>query len=254
VILTTGPACVETLKNLIFQIALLAKSLTMKAKGPLHPLPVPDEQGDTVAMDFIGPLPVDNGFDCILTITDTLGSDISTSATLMAEECAELFFTHWFCKNGLPKAINCDCDKLFISMFWCVLCKLTGIKLKMLSSYHSQTDGSSQHTNKSVNQCIRFHINCIQKGWVCTLLLICFQLMSTVNTSTGYMGFELCMGKSPRVIPHWEMDQVIEDELDLKDMVEKVTVMLERLRDDIEDAKDNLLTSKFQQAHYANKN
>ncbi len=27
-------------------------------------------------MDFIGPLPKDKGFDCILTITDCLGSDI----------------------------------------------------------------------------------------------------------------------------------------------------------------------------------
>jgi hypothetical protein len=84
-------------KNLIFQVALLAKSLTTKAKGLLHPLPVPDGQGNTVAMDFIGPLPVNDGFDCILTITDTLRSNIRiipTSATLIAQECAELFFTH----------------------------------------------------------------------------------------------------------------------------------------------------------------
>lgn len=46
------------------------KSTTIRPVGPLHPLPVPDEHGASVAMDFVGPLPVDNGFDYILTITD----------------------------------------------------------------------------------------------------------------------------------------------------------------------------------------
>jgi hypothetical protein len=46
-----------------------------KLAGPLHLLPVPDDQCESVTMDFIGPLPVDNGFDCILTITDRLNSD-----------------------------------------------------------------------------------------------------------------------------------------------------------------------------------
>jgi len=52
------------------------KSSTLKPKGPLHPLPVPDECGASVAMDFVGPLPEDEGFNCILTMTDQLGSDI----------------------------------------------------------------------------------------------------------------------------------------------------------------------------------
>lgn len=40
------------------------------AKGPLHPLPVPDSRCESIAMDFIGPLPEDEGFLCILSITD----------------------------------------------------------------------------------------------------------------------------------------------------------------------------------------
>jgi hypothetical protein len=35
------------------------KLSTSKPRGPLHPLPVPDEQGASVAMDFVGPLPED---------------------------------------------------------------------------------------------------------------------------------------------------------------------------------------------------
>jgi hypothetical protein len=61
------PWCVDCQHN---------KSSTSKPRGPLHPLPIPDDHGNSVAMDFVGPLPEDNSFNCILTITDRLGSDI----------------------------------------------------------------------------------------------------------------------------------------------------------------------------------
>jgi hypothetical protein len=55
------PSCVDCQHN---------KNSTTKPAGPLHPLPIPDKRGDSVAMDFIGPLPKENSFDCILTMTD----------------------------------------------------------------------------------------------------------------------------------------------------------------------------------------
>jgi len=55
------PGCPECQRN---------KASTSKPIGPLHLLPVPDQRGDSVAMDFIGPLPLDGEFDMILTLTD----------------------------------------------------------------------------------------------------------------------------------------------------------------------------------------
>jgi len=57
------------------------KSSMLKPKGPLHPLPVPDEHGASVVMNFVGPLLEDEGFNCILTMTDQLGSDIRIAPT-----------------------------------------------------------------------------------------------------------------------------------------------------------------------------
>jgi hypothetical protein len=106
----------------------------MKPIGPLHPLPVPDGRCDSVAMDFIGLLPKDNGYDMILTSMDRLGSNIHlfpTVSTLTAKQLAEIFFCHWYCKNGLQLEIVSDCDELFLSHFWKKLHALTGVKLKM---------------------------------------------------------------------------------------------------------------------------
>ena len=98
-------------------------------------------------MDFIGPLPLDANYDCILTITDRLGADIHiipTCINITAEELAVIFFNNWYCENGLPSNIVCDRDKLFVSQFWKALTKLTGVKLKMSTSYHPETDRSSE--------------------------------------------------------------------------------------------------------------
>ena len=163
------PSCINCLRN---------KSSTSKPTGPLHPLPVPDERCQSISMDFIGPLPLDHGHNCILTITDRLGSEvriIPTSTTLTAKELAILFFDHWYCENGL-----------FMSAFWKHLTIITGIKCKASSSYHPQSNGASERTNKTVNQCLRFHVERNQKGWVRALPRIRFHIMSSINKSTGY--------------------------------------------------------------------
>ena len=105
------PGCTDCQRN---------KSQTKKPLGPLHPLPIPDGRCDSIAMDFIGPLPRDGDYNSILTITDHLGSDIRiipTTTTLTAEQLAELFFKNWYCKNGLPLDIVSDRDKLSLPAF-----------------------------------------------------------------------------------------------------------------------------------------
>ena len=166
--------------------------------GPLHPLPVPDEQCQSISIDFIGPLPKDGNYDSIVTITDCLGTDVQIipmTVNLTAEGLAELFFDRWFCENGLPLDFISDRDKLFMSQFWKALHKLMGIKLKMSTAYHPETDGSSERTNKTVIQAIRFHVERNQEGWVCALPWVQFNIMNMVNKSTGFSPFQLRFGQ-----------------------------------------------------------
>src|ERR1700678_1193859 len=153
------PSCPDCQRN---------KSQTTLPCRPLHPLPIPEQRGDSVAIDFIGPLPKDNKFDSIITITDRLNSDIQiipSTINLTAEKLAEIFFDKWYCENGLPLEIISDRDKLFVSKFWTHLHKLTGVKIKMSTAYHPQTDGASERSNKTVIQAIRFHVERTQRGW-----------------------------------------------------------------------------------------
>ena len=67
---------------------------TTKLVSPLHPLPVLDQCSNSITIDFIDPCLQDDGFDCIITITNQLGVDIQITPTHMnisAEHCSTIF-------------------------------------------------------------------------------------------------------------------------------------------------------------------
>lgn len=235
------PSCVECQRN---------KARTSKAPGPLHPLPVPDGRFEVVALDFVGPLPMEDGFDMVLTITDTMGADVQiipVRSDFTAAETALVLFNEWYCENGLMKQIICDRDVLFTSEVWAELCKLTGIRLKMSSSYHPETDGSSERTNKTVAQAIRYHVDINQKGWLKTLKRVRFAIMNTANSSTGFSPFQLKTGRSPRVIPPIAP-------LDDEASTARITAhdVINQLKIDVQQAQDSLTAAKVRQAYHAN--
>lgn len=236
------PSCAQCMRN---------KSKTTSTAGPLHPLPVPNARGDSVAVDFIGPLPEDAGFNMLISITDRLNSDVRLVPcrdTITAEHFATLFFDHWYCENGLPTEIVSDRDKLFLSSFWRALHKLTGIKLKMSSAYHPETDGASERTNKTVNQCLRYYVGRNQKGWVRALPRVRFHIMNTVNASTGFSPFQLHLGRSPRMLPPIASHAVSTTE----PSDQNAHRFLAQLANDVFEAQDNLLAAKAAQASNVN--
>ncbi|KIM90205.1 hypothetical protein PILCRDRAFT_35738, partial [Piloderma croceum F 1598] len=73
--------------------------------------------------------------------------------------------------------------------------------------------------------------------------------LNTINSSTGYSGFQLKTGHSPRIIP--PLIPLVPN-LDEVDDVNNALEVLRRLHDDIQEAKDNLLRAKVSQAEFAN--
>jgi hypothetical protein len=197
---------------------------------------------------------MDEGCDQIVTMTDRLGCDIqiaACSSKMNAEGFANLFFNTWFCENGCPLEIVSDCDKLFISAFWRSLTKLAGIKLKMSTAYHPQTDGTSERTNKTVIQCLRYHVGRNQKGWVKSLPRVRFDMMNMINASTGFSPFVLKSGKSPRLLPpllpeHPEGGDTSPEAVDAQRIIESIEA-------DLRSTKVCMLAAKVSQAHHSNK-
>lgn len=119
----------------------------------------------------------------------------------------------------------------------------------MSSSFHPKTDGSSERANKTINQLIRYHVDRAQKGWVLALPQIRFNMMNTLNASTGFLGFHLHLGRSPCVIP-----PLIPSSFDLNVPQEDIRAVeiIEKMLLDTQTAADNLIHAKVNQAHQAN--
>jgi hypothetical protein len=64
-----------------------------------------------------------------------------------ASSVAKAFFDNIVRLHGLPCSIVSDRDPVFMSGFWKELFRLTGVKLLLSSSFHSQTDGQSKVVN-----------------------------------------------------------------------------------------------------------
>lgn len=221
-----------------------------KATGPLHPLPVSNAHENSIAINFVGPLPSNHGSNCITTITDQLNSDIHlipTTMEVLARNFAGQFFHHWYCKNGLPLEIISDCDAKFVSEFWHGLCTLSGVKHKMLSAYHPQMDGALEQTNKTVIQSLQFHVDKHQTGWVDTLPLVRFNMINTIIASTGYTHFQLHLSCSPRLIPPITCGTPV-----TLDLVESVEQLLQHFQSTVFDARDNIWATKVNQSASAN--
>jgi hypothetical protein len=79
---------------------------------------------------------------------------------------ADVLFDEWYCENG---QVISNQDPLLTAELWTALNKLTSVKLKMSTSYYPETDGSSEQTNKTVNQEIQYLVDNNQKGWLSKL-------------------------------------------------------------------------------------
>ena len=120
---------------------------------PLQPFP-PDLQARPflmVAVDFIVKLPVSNGYDTILTVTD---HDCTKAVILLlcredmgSLDIAKLYLEQVFPYVGVPEKIISDRDTRFMSKVFKELCEMLQIKQNIASAYHPQTDGQSKKTN-----------------------------------------------------------------------------------------------------------
>jgi hypothetical protein len=127
---------------------------TRPTKAPLQPIYPKLEAAPfkTVALDFIVKLPVSQGYDSILTITDQgctkAAIFIPCNEDITAEETAALYIKHVFAHFGLPTKVISDRDPRFMSKFIQAACKVTGINHAPSTAYHPRTDGQSERSNQ----------------------------------------------------------------------------------------------------------
>jgi transposase InsO family protein len=91
----------------------------------------------------------------------------------------------------------------FISAFWNEFTSILGIKLKLSTAYHPQTDGQTEIVNQYLDQRLRPFVNYFQDNWSELLPIMDYAYATLPHDSTGFAPIELEMGYLPRTSFDW---------------------------------------------------
>ena len=131
---------------------------------------------------------------CLLT---SIVHIIPSKQTYRAREIAEIVFENVYKLHGLPNYIVSNQDSLFTSTFWKRLHNLISIKLKLSSTYYSQTNESTKRMNRTITQILRQCISPKQKDWIYKLPMIEYTINTAQLETTGYTPFFLNYKQMP---------------------------------------------------------
>jgi hypothetical protein len=212
---------------------------TRPTKAPLQPIYPRLEAApfETVALDFIVKLPVSQGYDSILTITDQgctkAAIFVPCNEDITAEETAALYIKHVFAHFGLPTKIISDRDPRFMSKFIQAACKVTGINHAPSTAYHPRTDGQSERSNQWLETAIQFITDQKQKNWAPYLPIAQFAHNNWPSDTTRKSPFFLLMGFNPRA-----------DWVHATSPIPRVTLRLEQLKEARVQARDAMIKAQ----------
>jgi len=121
-----------------------------------------------ILADFITKLPPVQGYDSILVVVDWLTKMvhfIPTTEKTSAEGLARLFRDNVWKLHGLPESIILDRGPQFAAGLIEELNEMLGIKSKLLTVFHSQTDRQTERVNQELEQYLRMFIDHRQEQW-----------------------------------------------------------------------------------------
>jgi len=182
------------------------KNLTHKARTPLYKITIPENAPPftQVAMDLITGLPKSRGFDSILTIVDHGCSRgaifLPCRSTVTRPQIAHMYYQHMYPWFGLPSQIISDQDPQFTSHFGKSLAKDLGVTWNLLTAYHPQTDGLSEHKNQWVEQFLQLVVS-NQEEWSTVLPLATLVHNNSQNATIRTSPNQLLISWEPPATP-----------------------------------------------------
>jgi len=155
-------------------------------------------------MDFIVDLPTSNGYDSILTVVNHHSKAIILAPchkTITAEQTSQLLLDYVWKRTGFPLTIISDQGPQFAAQVTQELWRKLGIKQKLSTAFHPQTDGESERVNQEIEQYLCICGNFQQNDWTTLLPIIEFAHNAQPHRSTHKSPFEVWYGIHPTFKP-----------------------------------------------------
>jgi len=178
------------------------KNRTQPPAGKLMPNSIPEKVWTHISADFIMKLPLAQGYDSILVVVDRftkIAHFIPTTEKTSTEGLARLFRDNIWKLHGLPDSIISDRGPQFMVGIMKELNYMLGIKTKLSTAFHTQTDDQTERMNQELEQYLWMFIDHQQEQWPEWLGMAEFAYNNKVHTGTKVSPFKANNGQNPRI-------------------------------------------------------
>ncbi|WVZ21467.1 hypothetical protein V8G54_008789 [Vigna mungo] len=153
---------------------------------------------DVWGIDFMGPLPNSSGYSYILLAVDYVSRWVEAKATRSndARTVSQFLKTNIFCRFGVPKAIISDQGTHFCNQLIAALLSKYGVKHKVSTPYHPQTNGQAEVFNREVKKLLQKLVQPNRKNWSQLLDEALWAQRTAYRTLLGMSPFRIVFGKS----------------------------------------------------------
>jgi len=199
------------------------KNRTEEPVGKLKLSEVPQKTWSHLTVDFITKLPVVAEKDVILVVCDRLSKMthfVATTEGTLAEGLARLFRDNVWKLHGLPESVVSDRGPQFAAELTKELNRMLGIRTKLSTAFHPQTDGQTERMNQELEQYLRFFIEYRQKDWPEWLAAAEFAVNNKVHMATKVSPF----------MANYRKELRMGGDIRRKGKVESATAFMERMK------------------------
>jgi len=163
----------------------------------LHPIKV-GQPFDRLGMDIVGPLPTTKrGNKYIVVATEYLTKWPEAHAIPDAKAASVISFFHEdiICRHGCPKELLTDQGTHFVNEMLNSLCKRLGIRHRLSTAYHPQTNGLVERFNKTLCELLAKYSSEWKEDWDVFLPSALFAYRTMRQNTTRYEPFYLTYGR-----------------------------------------------------------
>ena len=216
-----------------------------KRTEPLHPIKV-GQPFDRVGMDIVGPLPkTKNGNLYIVVATEYLTKwpEARAIPDAKASSVISFFYEDIICRHGCPKEILTDRGTHFVNEMLDSLCSKLGVKHRLSTAYHPQTNGLVERFNKTLCETLAKFANENKDDWDLYIPSALFAYRTKRHSTTKHEPFYLTYGRDVTLpVEFLAQESLVLPETDpYEDLLKRIQCLTEKLQEDKIDTQDNIV-------------